>query len=103
MNETIIMPAPVLSFGGALQGKWEREYAAFRRLLPQLLVSHRGKFVAIHGEEVVASGDNKLAIALDVLAKVGNVDIHVGLVTDGPEPAARSGVGREMRVGGGDV
>ena len=58
---------------------------------------YRGKFVAIHGEQVVDSGDDKLNLALRVLAKFGNIDIHVGLVTHAPAPAARSGVRREAR------
>jgi hypothetical protein len=75
--------------------KWEREQAAFRRLLPQLLATHRGKFVAVHGEQVVDSGDDKLTVALRVLASVGNTDIHVGLVSEDTPPIARSGVRRE--------
>ena len=34
-------------------GKGEREYRAFLRLLPQLLVSHRGQYVAVHEGQVV--------------------------------------------------
>jgi hypothetical protein len=80
--------------------KWEREYQAFQRLLPQLLATHRGQYVAVHNEQVVDSGDDKLALALRVLAKVGNVAIHVGRVTEEPEPLARSGVRRELRSAG---
>jgi hypothetical protein len=83
--------------------KWDREHAAFRRLLPQLLVTHRGKFVAIHGEQVVDTGDDKLALALRVLVKVGNIDIHVGRVTEEPTLIARSGVRREVQSSGGEA
>ena len=103
MNETNTLPAPVLNGSVASDRKWNREYAAFRRLLPQLLATHQGKFVAIHGEQVVDSGDEKLPLALRVLAKLGNIDIHVGLVTDGAMPVARSGVRREISAVGGDV
>jgi hypothetical protein len=57
--------------------------------------------VAIHEGQVVDSGDDKLALALRVLAKVGNVPIHVGLVTEEPETIARSGIRREIRPSGG--
>lgn len=99
MSETITLPAPTINVSVPLTSKWEREHAAFRRMLPQLLATHRGTFVAIHGEQVVDSGADKLALALRVLAKVGNTAIHVGLVTDEPAPISRSGVRRD--VGGG--
>ncbi len=101
MTETITLPAPVIPMSGLTDNKWEREYEAFRRLLPHLLATHRGKLVAIHGEQVVDSGDEKLTLALRVLAKLGNTEIHVGLVTDEPGPIARSGVRREVDGVGG--
>jgi hypothetical protein len=76
--------------------KWEREYRAFQRLLPQLLRTAPGQYVAIHEERVVDSDRDELALIVRVLAGVGNVDIHVGLVTDQPEPIHRSGVVREL-------
>jgi hypothetical protein len=101
MSEGITLPAPTIEKFTAPRSKWEREYQAFRRLLPQLLATHRGKYVAIHEEQVVDSGDDKLALALRVLARVGNVDIHVGLVSEEPEAVSRSGVRREVGPGGG--
>ncbi|HLN31495.1 MAG TPA: hypothetical protein VK395_27385 [Gemmataceae bacterium] len=76
--------------------KWEREYRAFRRLLPEMLLTERGKFVAIHEERVIDMDRDEMALIARVLAKVGNVDIHVGLVTDVPEPVYRSGVVRDF-------
>lgn len=95
MSDPITLPAPAVNLPPAPRTKWEREYQAFQRLLPQLLATHPGQYVAIHNEQVVDSGDDKLAVALRVLAKVGNVPIHVGHVTEGPEPIARTGVRRE--------
>jgi hypothetical protein len=103
VNDTITLPPPVIVMPPPSFSKWQREHAAFQRLLPGLLDAHRGKFVAIHGEQVVDVGDDKLALALRVLAKLGNIDIHVGLVTDSPPPIARSGVRREVHTLGGDV
>ena len=101
MSEPITLPAPALELPALPRTKWEREYQAFRRLLPQLLATHSGRYVAIHEGQVVDSGDDKLALALRVLAKVGNVAIHVGLVTAEPVPVSRSGVRRDLRPPGG--
>ena len=76
--------------------KLERERRAFARLLPQLLATHCGQYVAVHDEQVVDSGADRLEVALRVLRRVGNVDIYVGLVTDQPLPVARSGVRRDL-------
>ena len=100
MSETITQPTPIMDPPLLPQTKWEREYQAFQRLLPQLLATHRGQYVAIHNELVVDSGDDKLALALRVLAKIGSVSIHVGLVTEEPAPLVRSGVRRELQSAG---
>jgi Family of unknown function (DUF5678) len=60
------------------RNKWEREYQAFRRLLPRLLETHRGKYVAVHDEQVVDSGEDKLAILLRAYTRYGYVPIYVG-------------------------
>ena len=84
MAETLTLPAPALSTPPAAATKWEREYQAFIRLLPTLLQTHRGKFVAIHGEQVVHSGDDPIALIKHVHARYGYVPIHVDQVTDQP-------------------
>lgn len=71
------------------QTKWEREYRSFLQLLPELLKTHRGKYVAVHEERVVDSGDDELALASRVWAKIGYVPIHVDLVTEQPRALAR--------------
>jgi hypothetical protein len=55
------------------------------------LTSHHGQYVAIHDEQVVDSGDDRLPLALRVLAKGGNISIHVGRITEESEVVARSG------------
>ena len=98
MNETpttpevITYPAPVLepwtrpAVPTALprDPKWEREYVAFQRLLPELLKTHRGKYVAIHDGEVVESGDDELAVVRRARQRFGNVALHVDLVAEHP-------------------
>ncbi len=87
---------PMIDWPPTPRSKWEREYRAFRRLLPQLLATQRGRYVAVHDEQIVDSDSDEMALIARVLARVGNVDIHVGLVTDQPEPAGRSGVVRDL-------
>lgn len=69
--------------------KFEREWAAFRRLLPDLVDTHRGSYVAIHGGSVVDTGPDQVEVAKRAYAKYGNVPIYVGLVTDQPERVVR--------------
>ena len=69
--------------------KWEREYQAFLRLLPELLKTHRGQYVAVHEGEVVDSGPDKIALALRAYQTHGYVPIYVGLVTTEPPPPVR--------------
>src|SRR5208282_6354559 len=71
------VPTPELTQG-------EREYQAFLRLLPQLLATHRGQYVAIHEGKVVDSDPDDIALVQRVHARVGYVPIHVGLVTEQP-------------------
>jgi hypothetical protein len=75
------------------KSKAEREYEAFRRLLPQLLATHGGKFVAIHDEKVVDADADDIALVQRVHAKFGYVPIHVGLVQN-EQPVARLRLGR---------
>jgi hypothetical protein len=74
------LPAPVLPPRRSKNEKWEREYAAFIEMLPDLLQTHRGKFVAIHEGRMVDCGDDKIALALRVYNKYGYIPIYVGLV-----------------------
>jgi hypothetical protein len=88
MNETDVLPAPKLDWPPP-ETKWDRERRAFHRLLPSLLTTHRDKFVAIHEERVVDSGDDKVELALRVYDKFGYVPMFVSLVTDVPRRPVR--------------
>jgi hypothetical protein len=76
------LSAPVLT--PPPDDKWRREQRAFHRLLPELLQTHRGRFVAIHDEQVVESGNDKLEVARAAYARFGYVPIFVSRVTDQP-------------------
>jgi hypothetical protein len=97
MKEIETLPAPVIDFTPRATStkpyqpdpKWQREHEAFQKLLPQLLKTHRDKYVAIHDGKVVETGDDLVTVALRAYANHGYVPILVDLVTDQPKPIIR--------------
>jgi hypothetical protein len=87
MSQLSSFPAPVLATPP--ESKWRSEQRAFQRLLPQLLQTHRGLFVAIHEGQVVESGTDKLEVAGRAYARFGYQPIYVSLVTNEPPPLVR--------------
>jgi hypothetical protein len=96
MSDTTLQEPMTVSLPVSPLSKGEREYQAFRRLLPSLLTIHRGSFVAIHDGEVVDSGDDDIELVQRVHKRVGYVPIYVGLVTD-EQPPGRIPHYRETR------
>ena len=88
-HEPTTLPAPQLPHAPRPQSKWEREFEAFRRLLPELLRTHRGQYVAIHNEQVVDSGPDPIALIKRVHARIGYVPIHVDQAVEQAPPPAR--------------
>ena len=82
MDESEILLAPVINVPQRNDDKWERERSAFHRLLPNLLTTSQGKYVAIHEESVVETGDTSVETAQRAYAKFGYVPIFIGLVSD---------------------
>jgi hypothetical protein len=80
------------------EDKWRREQRAFLRLLPELLNSHRGQYVAIHGERLVEFGDDKLAVARRAYSRFGHVPIFVSLVAEGHHAPLRIPSPRVVRA-----
>jgi hypothetical protein len=87
VTQLVTIPPP--SLPTPPESKWRREQQAFRQLLPELLKTHRGRYVALHEGQVVESGDDKLAVAGRAYARFGYVPIYVSLVTDAPAPLVR--------------
>ncbi|MBI4739736.1 hypothetical protein HY772_09455, partial [Candidatus Woesearchaeota archaeon] len=56
---------------------FERNRAAFQRQLPDLLKTHRGKWVAIVNEKVTVIGDSSAWVVEEVIRKLGNVRVYV--------------------------
>jgi hypothetical protein len=82
MSETGVQSALAVELPVSKLSKGEEEYQAFLGLLPQLLRTHFGKYVAIHDRQVVDTDTDEVALILRVHTKLGYVPIHVGLVTD---------------------
>jgi hypothetical protein len=90
MSDSDVLDAPQIH--PAISGfdeRWRAEYAAFTRLLPELLKTDRGKYAAVHGGKVVATADTFKDAAMKAYALVGYVPVHVGRVTDQPPAAVR--------------
>jgi Family of unknown function (DUF5678) len=89
MSEVIEYPAPDLSIVKPPESAWERERRAFRALLPELRAKYDGQFVAIKDGKVVASGTDRVAVALEAYSRVGYGPLYLGHVTDSPPPPVR--------------
>jgi len=89
MSEVIEYPAPDLSASATPQTAWERERRAFWALLPTLRATHDGRYVAIRDRQVVASGSDRVAVALEAYGRVGYGPLYLGHVSDLPPRPAR--------------
>lgn len=68
-------------------GQFEREAAAFERLLPELLPKYRGRVVAIYDGQVVETGrpgESVAEVAGRVYDRIGYVPVYVQQVEETP-------------------
>jgi hypothetical protein len=84
MSEVSTPPTFEVDMSTSPPSKGEREYHAFLRLLPDLLCTHRGQYVAVHEGKVVDADRDDIALVRRVHDRIGYVPIHVGLVTEQP-------------------
>ncbi len=56
---------------------FERNRAAFQKLLPDLLKTYRGKWVAIVNEKVAVIGDSSALVIEEVIGKFGDVRTYM--------------------------
>jgi len=72
-------------------------------MLPELLRSHRGRYVAVHDGRLVDEGEDKIALALEAYQKFGYVPIGFGATAWCVWAATRAGRSSSKRCGlGGD-
>src|SRR4051812_31869875 len=98
MSDVTTLPAPDLNLKGVTHAAWEEEQRAFLRLLPALLATHRGRYVAVRKGCVIAEGPDQIDVAKRAYALAGYVPIYVGLVTDEPSVPARIASPRLLTV-----
>ena len=84
MSDVTILPAPDLNLEESADHAWNEDRRAFLRLLPTLLATNHGQYVAVYRGHVIAGGPDQVEVARQSYAKVGYVPIYVGLVTDVP-------------------
>jgi hypothetical protein len=82
MHDVDILNAPDLAPKQGTHSAWEEERRAFHRLLPTLLGSHRGQYVAIYKASIIAAGPDQVDVAARAYREAGYVPIYVGLITD---------------------
>ncbi|MEK7729687.1 MAG: hypothetical protein AAB354_14875 [candidate division KSB1 bacterium] len=80
--QELIFEAPTLAGSELEEDKWLREKLAFYRLLPTLLGSLRGKWVAIHNETVFEVGDSFHGVLAVVGERLPKTDIYIQLVDE---------------------
>ncbi len=64
------------------QESFEQERAAFYRLKPQLLQTHRDQYVAVHDSRVVDSDADDAELAKRVMAKYARQAVYIQLVSE---------------------
>ncbi len=89
MSDLTTLPAPDLALVETTPAAWENERRAFLRLLPTLLSTHLGQYVAVHQERVIAAGPDQIEVAKQAYTQAGYFPIYVGLVTNEPPQPVR--------------
>jgi hypothetical protein len=82
MKDVQTMPPPVLQTEPIAPSDWEAERRAFLRLLPTLLPTHQGQYVAVYHRGVIAAGADQVEVAKLAYSQAGYVPVYVGLVTE---------------------
>jgi hypothetical protein len=76
------------------------EYQAFRRMLPELVRTHDGKYVAVSAGRVVASGTRPDVVEQQARSACGGAAVYIGFVAPPPPPGiVHSGVVRVVHDG----
>ncbi len=64
--------------------EWHAEKAAFQRMLPELLKTHREKFVAVYQGQLVDSDENEGELEKRMEQKYGDATVYVDEVLEHP-------------------
>jgi hypothetical protein len=77
-----VFEAPQLSIPEIKEDNWLRDERAFFLQLPELLKTLRGKWVAIHNEQVVEIGDSLRSVLLRVRERFPKTEVYIQLVDE---------------------
>ena len=77
-----VFEAPQIPEPDYRNDKWLRERRAFYRLLPELLKTSRGKWVAVHNEEVVEVGDSLQLVLKKFWNRFPKTEVYIQLVDE---------------------
>ncbi len=66
------------------EADYRREQRAFLRLLPDLLRTHPGLFVAIHDGKAVMLNRSDVELARTFFRQYGDVSVYIGFIGDEP-------------------
>ena len=80
-----------------LSEKIHRDLTAFHAMLPNLLITNAGEFVAIHNGQVVASGPNEIQVRIAASERYPHTPIPVRFVSATPRPIERIRFRKEIR------
>ncbi len=63
MSDVNTLLAPDLTLKHGTRAAWEEEHRAFLGLLPTLMATHRGQYVAVYKASVIADGPDQVDVA----------------------------------------
>ena len=86
---------------GEMDPEFRKQWQAFQRLKPELLKKHKGQWVAIVDEQVVAVGSTSQAVLTDALERYGDVPMCIEEVLEQPRVYCISGP-RVIRMADGE-
>lgn len=81
-NEVQTFAAPQLPVPKTVDDPWLCDERAFFLKLPELLKTHRGKWVAIYNEQVVDVGDTRREVLLRFVEKFPAAEVYIQLVDE---------------------
>jgi len=64
--------------------QFEKQYAAFQRLLPELLKEHRGEWVGVVNEQASVFGQTSSAVLVEICKRFGDVPMCIQQVREQP-------------------
>jgi len=81
-DQVQVFEAPLLTIPKIMDDPWLRDQRAFFLMLPELLKTHRGKWVAVYNEQVVEIGDTRRNVLLRFRDRFPHAEVYIQLVDE---------------------